>query len=101
MIWYQQGEHHGVIKTLIESPDQPTVVMWELWSREKDGQPGECLDVYQDRDLALSRIDLLDRFRETAREAFLADPEWQASQSQEAAQKRDAAPVYDPAELVV
>ncbi len=77
MIWYQQGEHHGVIKNRIESPDQPTRVEYEVWSREQDGQPDEWMATYSDRDMAVSRIELLDRFRETAREALLSDPEWQ------------------------
>ena len=50
----------------------PTYAVYEIWSIGKDGEPGELMTEYRDRDTAFKKMELMERFRETAREALTA-----------------------------
>ena len=72
MKWYQRGENYGIVRNYVEDPDKMTYVVFEIWSIGKDGEPGEFMTEYRDRDMAVSKMDLMERFRETMREALTA-----------------------------
>lgn len=70
MTWHYQGNAYGIVRNYVMDPDQMTYVVFEVWSRGKNGEPEEFMADYRDRDIAVSKMDLLDSFRETMREAL-------------------------------
>ena len=70
--WQERGENYGIVKELIEDPVLPTYARYEIWSIGSTGEPAEFMAEYRDRDMAASKMELMERFRETAREALTA-----------------------------
>ncbi len=65
MIWHLRDGHYGLVKSIRESPDQPTIVVYEVHSIGLDGMPDEYMAEYGDFNTASAKLDLLNVFRET------------------------------------
>ena len=72
MKWFHQGENYGIVRAYLESADQPTRVEYAIYSVGRDRDPDEFMISYTDRERAVKKLELLERFRETAREALTA-----------------------------
>lgn len=95
MLWHLEGEAHGLVKNLRETPNGPTRTLFEVWSKSADGELGEYMAEYPDRDTAVAKMEMLDMLRETWRLALAPAP-----QERVIAQGRldgaDAAPRFSP-----